>query len=319
MRVSVVVPTYRRPELLARCLAALARQRIEHAIEVVVADDADDEATRRLVGQLTTSRIRIKYVRVAGRHGPAAARNTGWRFAQGEIIGFTDDDCVPDSGWVAAAVAGFADAGVAAVTGQTIVPLPAEPTDHAITTAGLEGSEFITANCFCRREILVSLGGFDEQFTAAWREDSDLQFRILDAGGKIVRIAEAVVVHPVRQAAWGASLREQRKAVFDALLFHKHPQRYREQIEPICPTHYYLIVAAAVAAVLLLAAGWTWLALVAAAVWAWLTLSFALHRLQRTTRAPGHVLEMLLTSIAIPFLCVFWRLYGAARFQLAAD
>src|SRR5688572_3463399 len=179
MRVSVVVPTYRRPDLLARCLAALARQQGPQQIEVVVADDADDEPTRRIVQQATTKNVRIRYVRVAGRHGPAAARNAGWRASHGEIIAFTDDDCVPDSGWVAAGVAGFADPAVAAVTGQTIVPLPAKPTDHAVTTAGLQGSEFITANCFCRREILVALGGFDEQFTAAWREDSDLQFRIL--------------------------------------------------------------------------------------------------------------------------------------------
>jgi len=319
MRVSVVVPTYRRPDLLSRCLAALARQHAPHEIDVIVADDAGDEATRRVVQQLTSKRVRMRYVQVAGRHGPAAARNAGWRAAHGEIIAFTDDDCVPDSGWVAAGVGGFVEDGIAAVTGQTIVPLPAEPTDHAVTTAGLQRSEFVTANCFCRRDVLVALGGFDEQFTAAWREDSDLQFRILDRGGKIVRITDAVVVHPVRQAAWGASLREQRKAAFDALLLHKHPQHYRERIETICPSHYYVIVLLALAALLLAAMGLVWLAIAAAAAWAALTLRFTYLRLQKTTRSPGHVFEMLLTSMAIPFLCVYWRLYGAVRFQLLPE
>ena len=49
-------------------------------------------------------------------------------------------------------------------------------------------AEFVTANCFCRREVLEAVGGFDERFTAAWREDSDLHFRLLDTGGTIVRV-----------------------------------------------------------------------------------------------------------------------------------
>src|SRR5688572_20611263 len=101
MRVSVVVPTYRRPDLLARCLGALLRQSWPPAdYEVIVADDAAEEATRRLVESLDTSGLRLQYVPVLGRHGPAAARNVGWRAARGEIIAFTDDDCIPDSGWL---------------------------------------------------------------------------------------------------------------------------------------------------------------------------------------------------------------------------
>src|SRR4051812_1207453 len=125
MRVSVVVPTYRRPQLLAQCLGALARQCFRaDEFEIIVADDAADEATRRQIQSLPTVPIRVHYVAVTGRHGPAAARNAGWQIALGEIIAFTDDDCIPDSGWLAAGLAPFADPAVVAVTGQTIVPLP---------------------------------------------------------------------------------------------------------------------------------------------------------------------------------------------------
>src|SRR3954467_3430323 len=99
MHVSVVVPTYRRPDLLARCLAALARQRYPaDEYEVIVADDANDDATRRHIESLDLAPLRLRYVAVTNRHGPAAARNLGWREATAEIIAFTDDDCIPDSG-----------------------------------------------------------------------------------------------------------------------------------------------------------------------------------------------------------------------------
>lgn len=315
MRVSVVVPTFRRPELLARCLAALVRQNFPaEDFEIIVADDAAEEQTRRLVLSQATAERGLHYVAVAGRHGPAAARNAGWRSARGEIIAFTDDDCIPDSGWLAAGITAFADSDVVAVTGQTIVPLPPEPTDFDRNTAGLETSEFITANCFCRRTALEEIGGFDETFTTAWREDSDLQFRLLDHGWRIVRASRAVVVHPVRPAPWGVSLKEQRKSMFDALLFRKHPVRFRERIFPRCPWSYYGIAIVAIVAVAAALVGQWVLAAAAGTIWAVLTLELTIRRLRRTSRTASHVAEMIVTSLAIPFLSIFWRLVGAVRF-----
>jgi len=302
MQISIVVPTYRRPELLMQCLAALARQRFPaEEFEVVVADDAADEATRRQIESLGSAPLRIHYIAVTGRHGPAAARNAGWRAARGEIIAFTDDDCVPDSAWLAAGAEPFIDPAVVAVTGQTIVPLPPTPTDFERNLAGLEQSEFITANCFCRRQVLLSLDGFDERFTAAWREDSDLHFRLLDAGGKIVRATAAVVVHPVRQAAWGVSLREQRKAVFEALLFRKHPRHFRERIRPAWPGLYYVMILAACAAAGALAMAHLEAALGAASERLLPAVKCCASRLRGTSRRSWRVAEMALTSAVIPF------------------
>jgi GT2 family glycosyltransferase len=190
------------------------------------------------------------------------------------------------------------------------------PTDHERNTAGLERSEFLTANCFVRRRALEAIGGFDERFTMAWREDSDLHFRLLDSGGLIVRATDAVVVHPARPAPWGVSLKEQRKARFDALLFRNHPQRFRERIHPRCPWDYYVIVLAALVAAYALLAGWTGAALAAAALWAALTGQLVARRLAHADRSPGHIAEMIITSLAIPFLSVFWRLYGGLRYRV---
>src|SRR5579885_3363773 len=209
MRASIVVPTYRRPELLDRCLAALAVQDIDAAAyEIIVADDAASGATRRQVeGWAARSPAPVRYIPVTDTQGPAGARNAGWRSARGEIIAFTDDDCLPHPRWLAAGVAAFTE-GVDAATGRVVVPLPEDPTDYERNEAGLEIGQFVTANCFVRRAALGAIGGFDERFTAAWREDSDLHFNLLRAGRRIVPAPEAVVVHPVRPAPWGISLRQ---------------------------------------------------------------------------------------------------------------
>jgi GT2 family glycosyltransferase len=317
VRVSVVVPTYRRPELLGNCLAALAAQTLAaDSYEILVADDAASDATHRQVEEFAVkSSCTIRYVPITGTHGPAAARNGGWRAAQAPIVAFTDDDTIPDTGWLAAGVGALErDAELAAVTGQVIVPLPPTPTDYQRNEAGLETAAFITANCFCRRDVLESLGGFDERFTSAWREDSDLHFRLLERGAKLRKTPEALVIHPVRPAPWGVSLRMQRKSQFDALLYKKHPALYRQHIWRWPPLDYYGIVLALVAAVSAAALG-AWLACVLAlTLWAMLTVRFMTRRLRGTSHAPVHVLEMVCTSLLIPFLSVFWRLYGAVRF-----
>lgn len=311
VRVSVVVPTYRRPELLQRCLAALKAQNLDpECYEVIIADNGGSRETEQLVREWG-----VRYVAAGEAPGPAHARNAGWRAARGEVIAFTDDDCVPDPGWLKSGLAHF-DQGVGAIWGRVIVPLPQPATDYECNEAQLETAEFATANCFCRRDVLAAVGGFDERFTAAWREDADLFFTLLDAGYKVRPAPDAVVVHPVRPARWGVSLRQQRKSQFNALLYQKHPARYRQKIQAAPPWHYYGTVAALVGIVGGGVTGQPWVALAAGSLWLVLTGRFCARRLAGTSHAPLHVAEMVVTSMLIPPLSVFWRLRGAIRFRV---
>jgi glycosyltransferase involved in cell wall biosynthesis len=301
VRISVVVPTYRRPELLERCVAALVAQDYpREAFEVIVADDGAEDRVRRMTHHwalLTQGAPMIRYVGVTATQGPAGARNRGWEQARGEVVAFTDDDTVPHADWLTEGWEAMRT-GASAASGHTHVPLGVgRPTDREKDMARMSEAEFITANCFVRRETLAAIGGFDERFTSAWREDSDLQFTLLERCGTIVPAKRAVVEHPVRPDGWMGNVRAHRKIAFDALLFRKHPRLYREHIRRSPPWNYYAIVAALFA-------------------WIVLTAQFTLMRLKGTSHAPRHVAEMIATSILIPPVAVFWRLMGALRFRV---
>jgi cellulose synthase/poly-beta-1,6-N-acetylglucosamine synthase-like glycosyltransferase len=254
-------------------------------------------------------------VRTGGGQGPAAARNVGWRVARGEIIAFTDDDCIPARDWLRAGVAALGEE-VAGAAGRVVVPLTGTPTDYERDAAQLAQAEFVTANCFYRRAALAAAGGFDERFTRAWREDSDLYFTLLERQARLVHAPEAVVVHPVRPAPWGISLRQQRKSLFNALLYKKHPALYRQRIQPAPPWRYYAIVGALLAALGGALAGRRRAALGAASVWLLLTGRFCAQRLGGTSHAPRHVAEMIVTSALIPPLSIYWRMRGGMRFRV---
>ncbi|MEC5406065.1 glycosyltransferase [Paraburkholderia sp. MPAMCS5] len=318
--VSVVVPTYRRPDMLAKCLGALAEQDFPaDRYEIVVCDDGPDDATRDCVTRFADEQARrglsVRYVPVTRTQGPAGARNAGWQLARSPVIAFTDDDTLPDPHWLEEGLTAIRQ-DAAAAAGRIVVPLPDSPTDYEADASGLERAEFATANVFVARSFLTLTGGFDERFTSAWREDSDLQFALLQAGGKIVRASNAIVVHPVRPARWGVSISQQKKSQFDALLYKKHPELFRTRIRSAAPLLYYLILCAAVAAVIGASIGDGNTLTIALLVWAALTSWFCVARLRGRDRSLRHIAEMAWTSVPIPFLSIFWRLYGAVRYKV---
>ncbi|MEM5383053.1 glycosyltransferase [Paraburkholderia phymatum] len=318
--ISVVVPTYRRPALLIVCLNALAVQDFDvHRYEIIVCDDGPDDATQltvqRFADQVSARGLTVRYVPVRATQGPAGARNAGWRAARSPLIAFTDDDTIPDPHWLTAGAAALAT-GADAASGTIAVPLPDTPSDYELDASGLSHAEFATANAFVRRSRLAAMGGFDERFTSAWREDSDLQFAVMQAGGRIVRAYDAVVVHPVRPARWGVSLAQQKKSQFEALLFRKHPALYRQRIDAGPPHLYYAIVASMLCACFAALTGHGLLTAAALTLWALLTASFCVARLRRTRRDLPHIAEMAWTSMLIPFLSIYWRLRGAIRYKV---
>lgn len=319
-RISVVVPTYRRPLMLLCCLQALLTQTMRRpAYEVIVVDDAHDAATRDAL--LSLMQVLppglLRYERPDTGCGPAVARNWGWRLARAPVVAFCDDDTVPDPDWLAQGECAMRQGQWVAVAGRVVVPPagPGAPSDHEVMTRGLESAAFVTANAFVLREALERVGGFDERFRRAWREDADLQFRLQEIGA-VGRCDAAVVQHPVRPERWGVSLRQQRNVFYDALLYRKHPRRYRAELRPTPPWGYYLTVACSLLALGAFAGGHAAAAALLAVPALLSVASLTRRRLRATAHTPSHVVEMALTSALIPFLSVYWRLRGALHFRV---
>jgi glycosyltransferase involved in cell wall biosynthesis len=320
-RISVVIPTYRRPELLRRCLEAIRQQHCpDCSFEVLVVSDGPDAATASLVSELSQRfpDFPLNYRPLPAKRGPAAARNYGWKHGSGELVVFTDDDCIPAASWIDAYWSAYQlrNKRFIGFTGKVEVPVPERPTDYQKNVAHLSTAEFITANCACSRAALELVGGFDEDFPIAWREDSELQFKLLKENLPIVYVNEALVCHPARAASWGTSIRDQQKSMFNALLFKKHPDLYRSKIASGPVWNYYTIIAASIVAIIAFIVKAKLLAILALAIWAISISVFIAKRLKGTDVSFSHRAEMIITSLVIPYLSVYWTLRGALRYKV---
>lgn len=317
-KVSVVIPTCQRDALLRRCLHQVVKQKAaETDFEVIVVDDARSSSTPGIIEDFRR-RSNVPVYLLPGRgKGPAAARNAGWRAAVAEIIAFLDDDAYPaDDRWLAESVAELEGSQAAGVSGPVRVPVDYPPTDFQRNVKKLEQAEFVTCNAFYRRPVLEEAGGFDARFEAPFREDSDLQFRIEAAGGLLVRSRKGAVIHPAQRGRFGASLALQRYSMYNALIYKKHPRRFRQKLQPVPPLHYYAILLLQAATPLAFVLGAPVLAFGCLVAWAALQLGFFLRRVRGTSLAPRHLLDMVITSLLIPPLAAYWRLRGAIRYRV---
>lgn len=317
--VTVVIPTFQRPQMLERCIQVLLQQQgLAGDLEIIVVDDARTPACKDVIREhlCLSGSVLIHYIHPpVGKRGPASARNAGWKAAHSAVIAFTDDDTIPDLRWLAEGLC-VMRTGVGAAWGRVVVPMPPFPTDAERNTGGLHDAEFITANCFVRYDALTLVGGFDERFERPWREDSDLYFSLLEAGIEVQHAPAAVVVHPVRDAPVGTSVRQHRNMVFDALLYKKHPRLYRQKISAGPPKLYYGVVFAALGLIVGLITGISAISIACALVWFALSSWLAARRLRRVSHHWLNVTDIVLSSIIIPIVAVYWRMTGAFRYRV---
>jgi cellulose synthase/poly-beta-1,6-N-acetylglucosamine synthase-like glycosyltransferase len=321
--ITIVVPTLGRPSLVALFEVLCAQRPSRLRWEVLVVDD------RSAPREPLSVPPGVTVLRGPAR-GPAAARNLGWRAARYEWIVFLDDDVVPDPDWQTQLAADLRDADdrVGGVQGRLRVPLPDDrpPTDWERVTAGLAESDWITADMAYRRAALADVGGFDERFPRAFREDADLAHRVRRAGWSLRR-GKRSVTHPVRPEGPWVSLRAQRGNGDDALLRRLYGPRWRTRLG-IPPGRRHRHAAITLAGVAAVSAGlaavstrhprWTVAAGVAAALWAAGTGEFAASRLAAGHGGHGETTTMLVTSVIIPPLAIMHWLRGWWRWRAAS-
>jgi glycosyltransferase involved in cell wall biosynthesis len=181
--VTVVIPTYNRPASIRNCLDALARQTLRSGtFEVVVVDDGSPDPLVLDPGEWAAAFV-LRVIRQEN-SGPSGARNRGVQAARGEILAFTDDDCLPTPEWLNCLILSLNVHPEALVGGSTFNGLQnclcAETSQLIIEivyeyfNSGSGGAYFFASNNFaCRREEYLSSGGFDTDFPAPGAEDRE--------------------------------------------------------------------------------------------------------------------------------------------------
>jgi histidinol-phosphate phosphatase family protein len=319
----VVIPTVGRPAL-RRVLDAVLFGRGPQPQQVIVVDDRP-AGVGPAVDVPRCSGIEVRVLRSYG-SGPAGARNVGWTAGRAEWVAFLDDDVEPPFEWRALLAADLtsvhADPSVAGSQGRIFVPLPVHrpPTDRERDVGGLAGARWITADLAYRRTALQAVGGFDERFRRAYREDSDLALQVTASVGTIAA-GTRTVAHPVARAPWTASVHRQRGNRDDALMRRRYGRAWRHAAHAY-PTRFpahVVATACATAAGAALLARRPRLATLAAAAWSVSTLQFVAARARSGPRRPSELATLALTSAAIPLAAVWHRVGGELRVLLDAS
>lgn len=302
---SVVVATRNRAELLGRLLDALELQESE-PFEVIVVDDASTDRTPAMLEERarTTTQFTLVSLHQEVNHGPAAARNRGWRAARAPVICLTDDDCIPQKRWVQTHVASIAS-GADLVQGRTI-PVPDQrgrstPFSRSIQRER-DGGFYETCNMSYRREVLERVGGFDEEFRLPFGEDTDLAWRAIDEGYGVVFNSLAEVHHEVWPFGWKAHIADVRRKESLVLLVRKHP-RLRELFPmPWCAHRRHSAALGALGAVLVTAirpnSALRWSVAVAAAANYYYVCRVTRWPPRKRKYWPGYLPAMLATDLA---------------------
>lgn len=203
--ISIIIPTYNRPEQLATCLESLIELDYPHnCFEVIVVDDGSKTSLESVVAPFT-SQLDVTLLRQIN-NGAASARNTGAKQAKGEFLAFTDDDCMPAADWLKTLAANFIQAPNCLIGGRTINIL----SKNIYSTASQELIDYVykyyntkphkarffaSNNIALSKERFLAIGGFDITYLRMASEDRELCDRWLQKGYLMLYAPEVQINH----------------------------------------------------------------------------------------------------------------------------
>lgn len=224
---SIIIPTFNGASRIGKCLEALLQQTTEGKIEIIVVNDGSTDNTADIVGGYPKVRLLNQ-----SNAGPAAARNLGAMEAKGEIVLFTDDDCVPAAGWLEAMIQPFRDPNVVGLKGvyrtqQTSVVarfVQIEYEDKYRKMRRLPSIDFVdTYSAGFRRNRFLELNGYDASFPLACAEDVELSYR-MSARGWIMKFVPNAIVYHTHPDKLSSYLKKKYKFAFwRVLAVYKNP------------------------------------------------------------------------------------------------
>jgi len=225
--VSVVIPVYNAAKTLSDVLKAVMSQDCQEVLEVIVVDDGSKDETADIVKSFDG--VRYFYQESSG---PAAARNRGAYESKGDIIFFTDSDCIPEKGWISRSIVRFDDESVGAVSGSYGIANSRNVLSRCVHREIIFRhsrikSTFIRVfgsyNFAIRRSVFEETGGFNESYRHPSGEDNDLSYRIIKKGYRIYFENDSIVRHYHPVSLYGYLKHQFWHGFWRAKLYKDHP------------------------------------------------------------------------------------------------
>ncbi len=227
--VSVVICAYNAERTMLPCLESLRRLKYPNC-EVVIVDDGSRDRTADIAMDFPEFRL----IRQPNK-GLSVARNVGLHAARGEIIAYTDSDCVVDPDWLTLMVRAMVDGGFDGCGGPNYAPhedgrvegcVAAAPGAPCHVLVADDRAEHLAGcNMVFTKAALVAVGGFDAQFTSAG-DDVDICWRMLDAGFALGYCPAALVWHFRRNTVKAYYGQQRGYGRAEAALYLKYPARF---------------------------------------------------------------------------------------------
>jgi GT2 family glycosyltransferase len=231
--VTVVIPTYNRENVLKECIKSLFNQTYPNdKYEIIIVDGSSTDGTEELLKEYS-KKAPCKMRWFIKKSNISEARNLGIKESLGEIVCFTDDDCVADKHWLENIVVHFSDKKIGGVGGKIIgyksTGVIEKYGDYQFRQKVVKNNyidaSIMTANAAYRKSILKKINGFDPNFRVL--EDTDLGIRVMSMGYLLKYAPDAIVYHKHRNTLLGILKRAYRYAAYGTRrICDKYPEKY---------------------------------------------------------------------------------------------
>jgi len=207
-KVSVVIPTLNRADLVAKTIDRIERQTLNRELyEVIVVDNSSTDHTQQVLSQKSITYPNLR-IHSQAKRGAAATRNVGIRKANGEVVLFIDDDIFAEPNLIESHLKYQSENSDAAIIGGVTAPWD-EASDpflrylrdkrilnpYSIKCGPMDFSYYHTGNVSTPRKRLLDAGCFNEEFSVYGMEDIELGYRLEKLGCRMISGTDAKALH----------------------------------------------------------------------------------------------------------------------------